>query len=143
MSVTTILSAKGRDVVTIQSSASLLDAARSLSTHKIGAIIVSDDDVSVSGIVSERDIVNAIAKNGAEVLLRSVSNFMTKDVITCQDHDVINELMEKMTKGHFRHLPVVNDGKLDGIISIGDVVKMRIAEAQTEADAMRDYIATG
>jgi len=143
MNVATILNTKGRNVVTIAASASLLDTARSLSTHKIGAIIVSDDDVQVSGIVSERDIVNAIAKNGAEVLLRPVSNYMTKNVITCHDDETINDLMEKMTAGHFRHIPVVNDGKLDGIISIGDVVKMRIAEAQSVADAMRDYIATG
>lgn len=143
MSVATILNEKGRNVVTIQGSASLLETARSLSAKKIGAIVVSDDEISVDGIISERDIVNAIAKNGAEVLLRAVSNFMTQNVITCQDDEAINVLMEKMTKGRFRHLPVVNGGKLDGIISIGDVVKMRIAEAQTEADAMRDYIATG
>jgi len=143
MSVAIILGEKGRNVITIPSNATLLDTARSLSTHKIGAIIVSDDGIKVSGIVSERDIVNAIAKNGAEVLLRSVSIFMTQNVVTCQDSDAINDLMEKMTKGRFRHLPVVNDGRLDGVISIGDVVKMRIADAQTEADAMRDYIATG
>jgi len=143
MSVANILGTKGRDVVTLQSSASLLDTARSLSAHKIGAVIVSDDGIGVNGIVSERDIVNAIAKNGAEVLLRSVANFMTKNVITCSDDESIDVLMEKMTKGRFRHLPVVNDGKLDGIISIGDVVKKRIADAQIEADAMRDYIATG
>jgi len=143
MSVANILGEKGRNVVTIQGGVSLLDVARSLSTNKIGAVIVSDDGVSVDGIVSERDIVNAIAKNGAEVLLRSVSKFMTQNVITCQDSETIENLMEKMTKGRFRHLPVVNDGKLDGVISIGDVVKMRIAEAQSEADAMRDYIATG
>jgi len=143
MSVANILGAKGRDVVTLQSSASLLDTARSLSAHKIGAVIVSDDGIGVNGIVSERDIVNAIAKNGAEVLLRSVANFMTQNVITCSDDESIDSLMAKMTKGRFRHLPVVNDGKLDGIISIGDVVKKRIADAQTEADAMRDYIATG
>ncbi len=143
MNVANILSTKGRDVVTIQPDASLLDTARSLSTHKIGAIIVSGDDVGVNGIVSERDIVNAIARNGAEVLLRSVSDFMTQNVISCNDNENTNDLMEKMTKGRFRHLPVVNDGRLDGIISIGDVVKMRIAEAQIEADAMRDYIATG
>jgi len=143
MNVATILATKGRDVVTIEGSASLLDTARSLSSHKIGAIVVSDDGVSVKGIVSERDIVNAIAKSGAEVLLRSVSNYMTKNVVTCQDDEAINALMEKMTKGHFRHLPVVNEKRLDGIISIGDVVKMRIVQAQSEADAMRDYITTG
>lgn len=143
MTVANILGSKGRNVVTIQSSASLLDAAKSLSSHKIGAIIVSDDGVAVDGIFSERDIVNAIGKNGGEVLLQSVGSFMTKNVITCQDDETITSLMEKMTKGRFRHLPVVNAGKLDGVISIGDVVKMRIAEAQSEADAMRDYIATG
>jgi len=143
MNVANILSNKGRDVVTIQPDASLLDTARSLSSHKIGAIIVSGDDVGVKGIVSERDIVNAIAKNGAVVLQRSVSDFMTKNVISCNDDETTNDLMEKMTKGRFRHLPVVNDGRLDGIVSIGDVVKMRISEAQIEANAMRDYIATG
>ena len=143
MSVANILGEKGRNVITIQGSSSLLDVARMLSANKIGVIVVSEDGVSVDGIVSERDIVKAIANNGAEVLLRSVSKFMTQNVITCQDSDTIENLMEKMTKGRFRHLPVVNDGKLDGVISIGDVVKMRIAEAQSVADAMRDYIATG
>ncbi len=143
MTVANILREKGRNVITIQGSSSLLDVARMLSVNKIGVIVVSDDGVSVDGIVSERDIVKAIANSGAEVLLRSVSKFMTQNVITCQDSDTIENLMEKMTKGRFRHLPVVNDGKLDGVISIGDVVKMRIAEAQSVADAMRDYIATG
>ena len=143
MSVANILREKGRNVITIQGSSSLLDVARMLSVNKIGVIVVSDDGTSVDGIVSERDIVKAIANSGAEVLLRSVSKFMTQNVITCQDSDTIENLMEKMTKGRFRHLPVVNDGKLDGVISIGDVVKMRIAEAQSVADAMRDYIATG
>jgi len=143
MSVANILREKGRNVITIQGSSSLLDVARMLSINKIGVIVVSDDGASVDGIVSERDIVKAIANNGAEVLLRPVSKFMTQNVITCQDSDTIENLMEKMTKGRFRHLPVVNDGKLDGVISIGDVVKMRIAEAQLVADAMRDYIASG
>ncbi len=143
MSVANILREKGRNVITIQGSSSLLDVARMLSVNKIGVIVVSDDGTSVDGIVSERDIVKAIANSGAEVLLRSVSKFMTQNVITCQDSDTIENLMEKMTKGRFRHLPVVNDGKLDGVISIGDVVKMRIAGAQSVADAMRDYIATG
>ncbi len=143
MSVANILGEKGRNVITIQGSSSLLDVARMLSANKIGVIVVSEDGVSVDGIVSERDIVKAIANNGAEVLLRSVSKFMTQNVITCQDSDTIENLMEKMTKGRFRHLPVVNDGKLDGVISIGDVVKMRIAEAQSVADAMREYITTG
>jgi len=143
MTVANILGEKGRNVITIQGSSSLLDVARMLSANKIGVIVVSEDGASVDGIVSERDIVKAIASNGAEVLLRPVSKFMTKNVITCEDSDSIENLMEKMTKGRFRHLPVVNDGKLDGVISIGDVVKMRIAEAQSVADAMRDYIATG
>ncbi len=143
MNVATILAGKGRDVTTISSTADLLDVARSLSAQKIGAIIVTDDGGAVSGIISERDIVNAIAKNGAEVLLRPVSNHMTQNVITCHDEETTSDLMGKMTQGRFRHLPVVNDGKLDGIISIGDVVKMRIAEAQLEADAMREYIASG
>jgi len=110
---------------------------------RIGAVIVIEADGSICGVLSERDIVNAIAKNGAVVLQRSVSDFMTKNVISCNDDETTNDLMEKMTKGRFRHLPVVNDGRLDGIVSIGDVVKMRISEAQIEANAMRDYIATG
>lgn len=143
MNVANILADKGHRVVTIAGGASLLDTARSLSDNKIGAIVVSHDGLSVDGIISERDIVNAIARNDADILSEAVSRFMTAKVITCDDDDVVHDLMEKMTKGRFRHLPVVNNGKLDGIISIGDVVKRRIMETEMEADAMRQYIAAG
>ena len=106
-------------------------------------MIASPGNGKVEGIISERDLVRAIAKNGGAALARPVADFMTRDVITCEAEESIADLMEKMTVGKFRHLPVVKDGVLDGIISIGDVVKQRIEEAEFEANAMREYIATG
>lgn len=143
MNVAAILADKGRGVTTISRSSSMLDVARCLSTNKIGAIVVSDDSVGVDGIVSERDVVNAIARQGSGILDQPVAQFMTANVITCSEGDAIHILMEKMTQGRFRHLPVVNNGALVGIVSIGDVVKMRIRETQQEADAMREYISAG
>jgi CBS domain-containing protein len=143
MNVATILGEKGRQVITAKSDASLLEIAETLREHSIGCIVVSDGDDKIAGIVSERDLVRAIAKSGTDVLKTPVSSSMTKKVITCQISDTIHTIMAAMTDGRFRHMPVVEDDKLIGVISIGDVVRVRIAEAEMEAASMRDYIATG
>lgn len=143
MTVATILGQKGSAVVTVGSGETLEAVTGVLEEHGIGAVVVSDADMQIEGIVSERDIVRAVARHGAEALQKPVSAFMTRDVVTCGEDEGIATLMQRMTQGKFRHLPVARDGKLVGIISIGDVVKRRIAEAELEAQAMREYIATG
>ncbi|MCB1491595.1 MAG: CBS domain-containing protein [Rhodobiaceae bacterium] len=143
MTVRKIVGEKGHTVVTVLAGDLVSKAVETLGTHKIGAVVVSDGADGVAGILSERDIVRWIAKSGASVLERKVGDLMTSDVVTCTLDDTIADLMGIMTRGKFRHLPVVIDGKLAGIVSIGDVVKYRIAEAEFEARAMRDYIATG
>ncbi|XSG82229.1 MAG: CBS domain-containing protein [Methyloligella sp. ZOD6] len=143
MNVATILKEKGREVLTALPDASLLEVAKLLSTHRVGCVVVADETGKVVGIASERDIVRAIGKDGINVLEQPIQNFMTKDVVSCQEADTIEQLMSEMTAHRFRHMPVVERGKLNGLVSIGDVVKMRIAEAEMEAAAMREYIATG
>ncbi len=143
MNVATILKEKGRDVLTALPDASLLEVATLLSTHRVGCVVVADEAGKVVGIASERDIVRAIGTEGIGVLERPITTCMTKDVVSCQEADTIEQLMSEMTAHRFRHMPVVEKGKLNGLVSIGDVVKMRIAEAEMEAAAMREYIATG
>ena len=109
---------------------------------RIGAVVVTDKSGHIAGIVSERDIVHALAKEGVECLDRPVSEIMTREVLTCTAGDTIDELMSRMTARRCRHLPVVSDGGLAGIISIGDVVKHRLHELQIEQTALRDYIQT-
>ena len=142
MNVEHILSEKGRQVVTIAPEASLMEAARMLSDKRIGAVLVSDASRPVLGILSERDIVRAVAGNGTGALDEPVSRYMTAKVVTCTTRSAINDLMETMTRGKFRHVPIVEDGRLIGIVSIGDVVKYRVAEIESESRALRDYIAT-
>ncbi|QFU16856.1 CBS domain-containing protein [Microvirga thermotolerans] len=142
MSVHRILSTKGRNVVTIGPQRTLGEAARMLAEHRIGALLVVDGVRPVSGIVSERDIVRAVAEQGPAALEAPVSRFMTEKVVTCTTRTAVNDLMEAMTNGKFRHVPVVEDGALVGIVSIGDVVKNRLAEIEAEAQAIKDYIAT-
>jgi CBS domain-containing protein len=142
MTVENILRIKGRDVVTIEPDRTLAEAARLLSERKIGAVVVSGKVGPVSGILSERDIIRALAKRGAAALDEPVSHSMTEKVVTCTIHSAINDLMEMMTDGKFRHIPVVESGSLAGIVSIGDIVKHRLAEVEAESRAMRDYIAT-
>jgi CBS domain-containing protein len=142
MNVEHILQAKGRDVLTIEPGRTLAEAARSLTERRIGAIVVAGPDQAVLGILSERDIVRAVARGGAEALQSPVSHYMTGKVVTCTRQTSINELMEVMTERKFRHMPVVENGRLCGIISIGDVVKNRVAEIEAESQAMREYIAT-
>lgn len=140
MSVARILEEKGPDVFTVSEDASIHDAVKALGEHRVGAMVVVDAGHHIKGILSERDIVGAIAKRGASALSEPVSALMTRDVITCTEDMPINRLMELMTQGRFRHLPVEREGRLAGIISIGDVVKRRIAEVEQEAAEIRHYI---
>src|SRR5919112_2435980 len=142
MIVNGILSIKGRNVVTIGPNQTMGEAARILSEKRIGALLVQDGQKLFLGILSERDIVRAISARGAGALDEPVSRFMTEKVTTCTTQTPINDVMEVMTQGKFRHVPVVEGGTLLGIVSIGDVVKMRLEEIEAEAQAIRDYIAT-
>ncbi|MDA7945874.1 MAG: CBS domain-containing protein [Hyphomicrobiaceae bacterium] len=143
MNVATILSEKGSDIISANPDDSLLDIAKTLRKHRIGCVVLTDNKGGIAGIVSERDIVRAIADAGSDVLSAPVSRCMTKKVVTCSRSETIDAIMAAMTDGRFRHMPVVEDEVLIGVISIGDVVRLRIAEAELEAAAMRDYIATG
>ena len=141
MQVRHILYNKGRDVVAIGSSATLCDAAKLLTEMKIGALVVVDTGGRLIGIISERDLVKAIAKDGASSFSAQVGNHMTPAPETCVETDTVEKVMEVMTRGRFRHVPVLDDHLvLCGMISIGDVVKTRIAETVSEAAALRDYI---
>lgn len=141
MQVRHILQGKGRDVMAVSSSATLQEAVRILSDRKIGALIVKNKSGVLEGIISERDLVHAIAKSGAAALDEPVAAHMTRAPQTCVETDAVETVMEVMTRGRFRHVPVLDDGKrLCGMVSIGDVVKIRIAETVNEAAALRDYI---
>ena len=142
MTVAAMLAEKGRDVATTLAEKSIRDAVRELAVHRIGALVVVEDGDRVVGIISERDIVRAIARSGAEVLSGSVASIMTRDVVTCTSGETIDSVMARMTRGRFRHLPVVEGGRLAGIVSIGDVVKARIEQVEREAAEMRTYIAS-
>lgn len=142
MTVKNILSRKGSDVVTIAPTASLSDAVKLLAERRIGAIVVTGPDSRVAGILSERDIVRVIGERGPAVLSDNVGSVMTRKVMTCSESDTIANIMERMTEGKFRHLPVVDQGRLVGVISIGDVVKWRVGEIEHESEALREYIAT-
>lgn len=142
MSVKQILDVKGREVVTIRPDATIAEAAGLLAQHKIGAVVVTSLERRIAGILSERDIVRLMAGKGAEALGMPVSAAMTSKVQSCTETHTINQVMEIMTRGRFRHLPVAHDGRLDGLISIGDVVKARIGEVEREAEEIRQYIAT-
>jgi CBS domain-containing protein len=143
MNIGQILKAKGRAVATARPDTSLLDIAAKLWQKKIGAIVIVGDRGEVVGIVSERDIIRRLGERGPEVLKDPVSQSMTANVISCQETSTLDELMEIMTQGRFRHVPVIEDGALVGIISIGDVVKNHIAEVEMEVTAMRGYFVTG
>lgn len=137
-----ILSVKGEDVVTGDRSMTLGQAVARLASHKIGALIFVDDDRAVIGILSERDIVASLALHGARVLEELASSHMTRKVSTCTRDDTVEDLMDMMTNGRFRHLPVVEDGKLVGMVSIGDVVKHRVADIEHQATEIRNYLFT-
>lgn len=139
--VKAILDLKGRNVVTTGGNTTVAEAAKILSQKKIGAIVVLNVQGRIAGIFTERDVVNAIAKSGKDCLDQPVASLMTAKVFRCHEDSTVNELMEMMTSRRFRHVPVETNGKLSGIISIGDVVKTRIAEVEREAEEIKAYIA--
>jgi CBS domain-containing protein len=143
MTITRILADKGRDVVTTRPHRTLAEVAEVLVTNNIGAIVVIDDQGSVLGILSERDIVRAVVKCGTAVFNDAVSTHMTTKLVTTSEDESVDVAMEKMTDQRSRHLPVISHGKLSGLVSIGDVVKYRLGACQYEHKAMREYIATG
>ncbi|MDH3594592.1 MAG: CBS domain-containing protein [Rhodospirillales bacterium] len=140
MKVLDMLSKKGNEVATIRPDATINTAVRRLKLEGIGALVVSADDSGIDGIISERDIVRGLPEHGADLLSMKVSELMTSSVKTCSPDDKIQDIMSEMTRRRFRHMPVISDGKLCGIISIGDVVKNRLEELQTETHVLRDYI---
>jgi CBS domain-containing protein len=142
MIVRTILSTKGSDVITIEPTATLDAAVKILAQRRIGALVVLGPEQRVIGILSERDIVRVLAEQGAAALAMPLSQVMTRKVQTCGQSDTIGDLMEQMTTGKFRHVPVVEGDRLVGIVSIGDVVKERVHEIEREASELRDYIQT-
>ena len=142
MTVKAILSRKGGDVVTIVPTANLAAAVQLLAERRIGAIIVTGPDNRVAGILSERDIVRTLSERGPAALDETVGTVMTRKVTTCTEADTVAAIMERMTEGKFRHVPVVEQGHLVGVISIGDVVKFRVEEIEGETNALREYIAT-
>jgi CBS domain-containing protein len=142
MTVGIILARKGREVVTIDLSATLGDAVRLLAEKRIGAALILGADHRIAGIISERDVVRALAEGGVAALDLPVSRTMTRKVETCNEGEAVSSIMERMTAGKFRHMPVVDQGRLVGIISIGDVVAHRVHEMEHESRALRDYIQT-
>ncbi|MEZ5804670.1 MAG: CBS domain-containing protein [Rhizobiaceae bacterium] len=142
MTVKAILEAKGHDVFTLGPNEKLAEAVRVLAENRIGALVVTNGDRKIVGILSERDIVRAISRSGPQVLDDTVRSAMTPKVSICNENHTVNEVMEIMTRGRFRHLPVEKNGLLDGIVSIGDVVKRRIEDVEREAEEIKHYIAT-
>jgi len=142
MTISAILAGKGREVVTIEPTANLNAVVRLLAEKRIGAALILGADHRIVGIVSERDVVRVLSERGAAALDEPVSQVMTRKVSTCNEVETVSSIMERMTAGKFRHMPVVDQGRLAGIISIGDVVKHRLLEMERESAAMRDYILT-
>ncbi len=141
MTVTAILKQKGSDrVLTIRPGATMAECVRLLAQHRIGALVVSQDGETLDGIISERDVVRVLAEHGAGCLTRPVSGVMTRDVEGCTPGDRATSLLERMTQGRFRHMPVISDGRLCALISIGDVVKYRISEIEMERASLEDMI---
>lgn len=140
MTVSTILAGKGREVISIEPGASLAAVARLLAERRIGAALILGADHRIAGIISERDIVRALAERGATVLDEPVSRTMTRDVETCTPGEMVSTIMQRMTAGKFRHMPVVEQGRVIGLVSIGDIVKHRLSEMERESAAMREYI---
>jgi CBS domain-containing protein len=141
MTVSAILDAKGHHVQNVEPGAKLSAAIKTLGERKIGALLVMDKG-HIEGILSERDIVRVLGERGAQVLDEPVSAVMTRKVISCKPSDTVSAIMEMMTVGKFRHLPVVHDGSVVGLISIGDIVKQRVQEYENEQEALREYIKT-
>jgi CBS domain-containing protein len=142
MTVKTILAAKGGEIVTIEPTAILAAAVQLLAQRRIGALLILGADRRIAGILSERDIVRVLAERGSAVLEETVGQVMTRKVVTCAENETVASVMERMTEGKFRHVPVVEQNRLIGIVSIGDIVKHRLHEMERESEALRDYIQT-
>jgi CBS domain-containing protein len=143
MLIAQILAGKGSEVVSTRPDATIAEVARLLKEKRIGAVVVTDADGALCGIISERDLARGLASHGSKLLETKVARLMTAEVVTCSPDDGLARLMQIMTDGRFRHLPVVKDGKLSGIISIGDVVKHRLKELEAETHMLQDYIHGG
>ncbi|CAN5422247.1 CBS domain-containing protein [soil metagenome] len=141
MTVRAILDTKGHEIISVKPDAKLSVAVQLLSNRRIGAVLVISDQ-HIDGILSERDIVRVIGERGASALDETVGAVMTRKVVHCKPGDTVASIMEQMTSGKFRHLPVLDGDKIVGLISIGDVVKWRVHEFETEQEALRDYIKT-
>ena len=141
MFVRQILSNKGHAIVSIQPTARVADVTTLMSRERIGAVVVLDASGRLTGIVSERDIARGLAEHGGALLEMTADQIMTRDVVTCSPDDDIDKLMRKMTTGRFRHLPVMEQARMVGIVSIGDIVKHRLEELESEASLLQDYIA--
>ena len=141
MTVRAILDSKGHHVLNVEPGAKLGEAIKLLSERRIGAVLVMSQG-QIEGILSERDIVRVLGERGAAVMDEPVSSVMTRKVVSCREKDTVSEIMETMTNGKFRHLPVVEDSKVVGLISIGDVVKWRVSEYEREQEGLREYIKT-
>jgi len=143
MYVRDILTTKGDRVTTTRPDATIAATSRLLAQHRIGAVLVTDAADAIAGIISERDIVRGFARHGGAVADMTVADLMTRDVRTCKPDDTIADIMAVMTSARIRHLPVLNQGHLAGIVSIGDVVKYRLDETKLEVDSLRDYVLAG
>ena len=143
MQVSTILNEKGAEVVTTSAATPIQDIAVLLTNKRIGAIVVTDENGAVSGIISERDIVLGLCENDGSLVSQTAGDLMTANVITCDLNSKVDDLMREMTDSRIRHLPVVEDGKLVGLVSIGDVVKNRLMELESESSMLREYIEHG
>ena len=143
MNLEQILKTKGNEVTTIASDVTLREAAKLLDDRKIGSVVATDSSKQIIGVLSERDIARQFARHGAGALQMTVADAMTRDVITVEPRETIDEGLARMTDRRIRHLPVCVDGELVGLVSIGDLVKWKIRETEAEAEAMKNYIATG
>ncbi|RDD60562.1 CBS domain-containing protein [Ferruginivarius sediminum] len=141
MKVSQILQTKGRDVATVSPDDAILDVVAQLKARRIGAVVALDGSGHIAGILSERDVVHALAEHGPNLAKLKVADLMTKDVTTCTPSNDVNHVMREMTQGRFRHVPVIENGKLAGLVSIGDAVKARIEELEHEREALQSYIA--
>ena len=139
MGIQSILDRKGAGVITIRATETVKSAADRMRARSIAALVVTSGD-AIAGLISERDIVHALAEHGAALLTMKVDQLMTRRVVTCRPEDTVAELMARMTERRFRHLPVLKDGTLVGIVSIGDLVKSRLDEVEYEASSLRSFI---
>ena len=140
MLVSQILRAKGAEVATTPPDALIRDVVSTLASQGVGALVVSSDGKSIDGIISERDVVRGLAARGGDCLTQFASEYMTAEVVTTEPSATSEELMEKMSEGRFRHVPVLEDDELAGIVSIGDIVKARVNELEAEREQLTDYI---